>query len=67
MNTDELREIWTMFQRDHKCSIDRMLCDPGLRSRFLEATRAIFPDDETTILWALVSLRKNKRLPSRLR
>lgn len=57
-----------MFQREHRCSIDRMLCRPILRQEFLTAARAVCDcDDEEMILWDTVNLRKKKSLPSVLK
>lgn len=68
MDTDALRDTWLMFQRDHGCSIDRMLCRPSLREEFLSAARlATAIGDEETLLWGLVTLRKRKSLPSVLK
>jgi hypothetical protein len=58
-----LRDTWLMFKWEHQCSLDRMLCRPALRSEFLEAARlATGSDDEESILWELMSLRKRKEL-----
>lgn len=58
-----LRDTWLTFQQEYRCSIDRMLCRPALRSEFLEAARlATDSDDEESILWELMSLRKRKEL-----
>lgn len=52
-----------MFQREHDCSVDRMVCSPKLRNEFLEAAQqAVGISDEEAILWALVGLRKKKVL-----
>jgi len=68
MNTDVLRNTWLMFQREHSCSIDRMHCNPTLRSEFLIAARpATGVADEQSLLWSTVALRKRKQLPSRMR
>lgn len=68
MNADALRDTWVMFQREHGCSIDKMLCDPELRGEFLSAARqATCCEDEQQILWGLVALRKKKLLPSVLK
>lgn len=68
MNLESLRDTWLMFQRDRRCSIDRMLCDPELRREFLQAARPVAGcDDEQQLLWSLVGLRKKKTLPSTLR
>ncbi|MBI2478077.1 MAG: hypothetical protein HYV60_05345 [Planctomycetia bacterium] len=68
MKTDALRDTWLMFQRERECSVDRMLCNPRLRAEFLAAARQVVGcDDEETILWGIVSLRKRKTLPSFLR
>ncbi len=64
MPSDRLRDTWLMFQREHQCSLDRMLCNPLLRNQLLEAAQAVMPSaDEEQILWSLVSLRKKKTLP----
>jgi len=65
MNLDDLRDTWTMFQRENNCSVDRMLCRPKLRGEFLNnAMAATSCTDEETLLWAVVGLRKNKSLPT---
>lgn len=53
-----------MFQREKKCSVDRMLCTPELRTEFLAAVHP-FSDGKTEaeILWLLVGFRKSKALP----
>ena len=66
MNHDAFRDTWLMFQRERGCSIDRMLCDPALRSDFLAAA-ATGCVNEQDLLWTLVSFRKKKNLPSTLR
>ncbi|MEX1231953.1 MAG: hypothetical protein WEB58_17030 [Planctomycetaceae bacterium] len=64
MTTDPLRDTWLMFQREHGCSVDRMVCTPTLRDAFLEAARMVCPHDtEEKILWSVMGLRKNKALP----
>lgn len=64
MSAGILRDVWLMFKREHNCSIDRMLCSPGLRNEFLAAVRQVVVDaDEEDTLWSLVQLRKNKLLP----
>lgn len=68
MNDNALRDTWLMFQREHSCSVDRMLCRSSLRAEFLSAARlATGVHDEETLLWGIVSLRKNKSLPSVLK
>lgn len=68
MNVEALRDTWLMFQREHGCSIDRMLCDPELRRQFLHAARPNSGcNDERQLLWSLVGLRKKKTLPATLR
>lgn len=63
MKSDALRDTWLMFEREHRCSIDKMLCSPGLRCEFLAAARlAAKCDDEQAILWELMGLRKKKQL-----
>jgi hypothetical protein len=64
MPPDALRDLWLMFQRDRRCSIDRMLCSPDLRDDFVTAARQIAPlAEEEELLTALLRLRKNKTLP----
>lgn len=64
MSNESLRDLWLMFQREHQCSLDRMLCNPQLRGEFLQAASAVVPDaGEEEILWSLVGLRKRKTLP----
>lgn len=68
MDTQSLRDTWLMFQREHDCSIDRMLCDPQLRNEYVRsASHATGMYDERQILWSTVGLRKRKQLPTRLR
>jgi hypothetical protein len=65
MNLIALRDTWLMFQREHGCSVDRMLCRPALREEFIAAARAVCGcDDEESILWETVNLRKKKSLAS---
>ena len=65
MNLIALRDTWLMFQREHECSVDRMICKPEFRNAFLTAARSVTGiDDEETLLWSIVSLRKNKSLPA---
>ena len=64
MSKEKLSQIWNVFQTEHECSVDRMLCTPALRTLFLSTmTNEIGTVDEEDILWALVSLRKRKQLP----
>jgi hypothetical protein len=57
-----------MFQREYGCSVDRMLCNPRLRAEYVAAARGICEcDDEQSILWSTVNLRKKKTLPSLLK
>lgn len=68
MNLNALRDTWLMFQREHGCSLDRMLCKPQLREAFVVAARLVVDcDDEESILWNTVNLRKKKTLPSVLK
>ena len=61
-----IRDLWTMFKREHHCSVDRMVCEPELRNEFLEAARDVCgTDDEFTILWSAMNLRKAKKLKPR--
>ncbi len=63
MNLIALRDTWLMFQREHGCSVDRMLCRPELRDEFFAAARTVCDcDDEESILWSTVNLRKKKSL-----
>lgn len=65
MNIDALRDTWMMFQREHDCSVDRMLCKPEYRNAFLQSARLVAGmDDEETLLWEVVNLRKKKSLPA---
>lgn len=68
MNLIALRDTWLMFQRDHNCSVDRMVCRPSLRREFLAAASAVAEcDDEESLLWGGMSMRKRKSLPSVLK
>ena len=62
MDLTALYGTWSMFQRKHSCSVDRMLCDPELRAAFFPPLVPTVAD-ENTILWGLVTLRKEKCLP----
>lgn len=63
MDTNALRDTWLMFEREHKCSVDRMVCDPVLRAEFLASAKLVTgSDNENEILWGLFSLRKRKAL-----
>ena len=65
MNTTALRDTWLMFQREHGCSVDRMICKPEYRTAFLQSARLVAGvDDEETLLWGIVSMRKNRSLPA---
>lgn len=65
MSSNALRDTWMMFQREHTCSVDRMICKPEYRNAFLAAARTVSDmNDEETILWAVVNLRKKKSLPA---
>jgi hypothetical protein len=45
-----------------------MLCRPALRAEFIAAARAVCGcDDEESILWETVNLRKKKTLPAVLK
>lgn len=65
MDTNALLDLWLMFRREHNnCSVDRMLCRPQFRNEFVaQARQATGVEDEETILWTLVGLRKKKQLP----
>lgn len=67
MDTEMLNDCWTMFQREHNdISVDRVLCNPGLRSEFLVPVSNVDSEArEADILWKLMGLRKSKRLPKK--
>lgn len=66
MNMSNVREAWTAFNLEHRCSIDRMLCTPKLRCLFLEAARnKLGSYSEEVLLWSLIGLRKRKALLSK--
>lgn len=49
-------------------SVDRKFHEPSLREEFLAAARAVCAfDDEESILWETVNLRKKKSLTSALK
>jgi len=51
MDRQALLDCWTMFRRERDVSVDRMICDPELRSQFLaEAMNACGSEDEQQIL-----------------
>ena len=61
---EPLLDSWASFQKEHRCSVDRMLCRPSLRNAFLDAARlATRLEDEKQLLWGVVNLRKRKSLP----
>ena len=61
---EPLLDSWASFQKEHRCSVDRMLCRPRLRDAFLDAARlATRTEDEEQLLWGVVNLRKQKALP----
>lgn len=63
INKSIIRDVWTMFQRERGCSVDRIVCDPDLRNEFLDSARgSCGTNDEFTILWTVMSLRKAKSL-----
>lgn len=62
----DLLQTWLMFQKEHRISIDRMLCRPEARDAFLASARlATGITDEESILWGIVSLRKKKSIPTK--
>lgn len=64
MADQTLRDLWLTFQREHQCSLDRLLCNPVLRSEFLIVAKPMVPSStEEQILWSIISLRKRKTLP----
>ncbi len=68
MNLIALRDTWLMFQREHRCSVDRMVCRPSLRNEFLTAAAPVAEcHDEESLLWGVMSMRKKKSLPSVLK
>jgi len=63
MNKQALLDSWKMFRREHDVSVDRMICDPLLRTAFLASLgSAADKRSEKEILWALMGLRKRKEL-----
>lgn len=64
MNKQDLIESWRMFQREHgSISVDRMICDPMLRTEFLGSAKPNATEtEEKEILWELMGLRKRKEL-----
>jgi hypothetical protein len=63
MDEQALIDCWKMFEREYSVSIDRLLCDPMLRERFVESAAAACQcTDESRILWTLMGLRKQKKL-----
>jgi hypothetical protein len=52
------------LQKELACSADEIVCDPELRTRFLEMSRnkGVFAP-EKEVLHRLLNLRKRKRLP----
>lgn len=64
MDLDNLLKLWIKFSRENRCSIDRMLCRPSTRNQFLaNAMNALNCSDEEALLWAVVGLRKRKKIP----
>lgn len=58
-----IRDLRSIFRREHNCSVDRMVCDQKLRREFLRAARGVCgTNDEFTILWSALNLRKAKDL-----
>lgn len=54
---------WTTFKEIHKCSVDRMVCDPALRRKFLDVVCAQTNiSDERHVLWTVMNSRKAKRM-----
>lgn len=64
MDTNSLHEKWIAFRAENRLvSLDRMLCDPVLRHKFLEhCCPGHTHHDEFDILWGLMALRKRKQL-----
>ncbi len=63
MNSDDLRDVWNMFQREYGVTVDRMVCSPQLRQEFLrEVRRTLGEYTEEQILWTAMNLRKQKKL-----
>ena len=68
IDREALADTWRMFRREHRCSVDRMLCNPALRADFLAAARSVCGcEDEESILWNVVNLRKRKSLAQQQR
>lgn len=63
MNKQDLLDSWKMFRRQHDVSVDRMICDPLLRTAFLASLGPAAGEvSEKDVLWDLMSLRKRKEL-----
>ena len=63
MDKEAILDCWLMFHREHKVSVDRMVCDPNLRSDFLASAKNVCRcDNEEQLLWAVMGLRKGKKL-----
>jgi hypothetical protein len=64
MKPDDLRDTWLMFKREHdNCSVDELVCDPKLRTNFLESLRSIDASiSEYDALKSLMRMRKRKQL-----
>lgn len=63
MDKHMLLDSWKMFRREYAVSVDRMVCDPMLRSAFLEWLGSVADEHcEQEIRWTLMSLRKRKEL-----
>lgn len=58
-----IHTCWNTFKAIHNCSVDRMVCDPTLRRKFLDVVRAETNiSDERHVLWTVMNSRKAKRL-----
>ena len=63
IDLETLTGTWHMLRRGHSCSVDRMLCAPTLRADLLSVVNSVCEcDDERTIPWNIVNLRKRKSL-----
>jgi len=66
MDKKALLDCWVMFSRAHEITVDRLVCDPKLRDEFVaHAARVCGSSDEEEILWALMGLRKQKKIPTK--
>ncbi len=60
-----LIDVYKQMAMRHHCSVDDILCDPDLRSEFLDACRGVIGKQysEFDVLHRLSNLRKKSKLP----